>query len=164
MKTTKKCYQCQEEKPFSEFHKHKNEIYGLKNQCKKCCKVNRAAHYKENKTRENDLAKIYKAIHKEEINESTRKYVNCKREKLKAALVELLGGKCELCGYDKCEQALDFHHRDAASKSFTIGSAMRIAGVTQNMLEQEARKCALLCCRCHREVHAGISNLLSGPC
>jgi hypothetical protein len=26
--------------------------------------------------------------------------------------VEYKGGKCQKCGYDKCERALTFHHRN----------------------------------------------------
>ena len=32
--------------------------------------------------------------------------------------VKLLGGKCCICGYDKCIDALVFHHRDPSIKEF----------------------------------------------
>lgn len=39
---------------------------------------------------------------------------------LKHKLVEYKGGKCEKCGYNKCEGALHFHHINPDEKDFTI--------------------------------------------
>ena len=67
-------------------------------------------------------------------------------------IVELLGGKCEICGYDKCVAALDCHHKDPVTKSFGLG----MGGLTKSWekLKAEALKCRLLCANCHRELHA----------
>ena len=46
--------------------------------------------------------------------------VTKKRRNLKLKAVELKGGKCQICGYNKCVDALDFHHLDEGSKSFGI--------------------------------------------
>ena len=73
-----------------------------------------------------------------------------KRKKQKA--VDLLGGKCSNCGYDKCLDALDFHHLDPTKKdpkSFE-------KNVAWSILKEEIKKCILLCSNCHRELHAGI--------
>jgi len=44
----------------------------------------------------------------------------------KRKLIAYKGGKCELCGYARCEGALSFHHIDP-TKSFTVaGSHTRI--------------------------------------
>src|SRR3989338_1396554 len=32
-----------------------------------------------------------------------------RRKRLKAEAINLLGGKCKICGYNKCPDALDFH-------------------------------------------------------
>lgn len=40
------------------------------------------------------------------------------RRKLK--LIEEMGGKCEICGYDKNISALEFHHKDPSQKSFQL--------------------------------------------
>ena len=42
----------------------------------------------------------------------------------KQELVKLLGGKCEMCGYNKCQDALDFHHKTPEDKRFSISSKM----------------------------------------
>ena len=31
--------------------------------------------------------------------------------KMKQKAIDYLGGKCSVCGYDKCNDALDFHHK-----------------------------------------------------
>jgi hypothetical protein len=72
------------------------------------------------------------------------------RKKLKERAVALLGGKCIKCGYDRCIQALQFHHlRD---KEFGISEE----GCTRSWakVEAELQKCILLCANCHAEQHA----------
>jgi len=66
-----------------------------------------------------------------------------------------LENKCCICGYDKCEDALALHHIDPAIKELTFASSWGLAIET---LKEEAKKCILLCCRCHAEVHAGITK------
>tara|TARA_R110000850_G_scaffold116636_6_gene232574 strand:- start:3 stop:377 length:375 start_codon:yes stop_codon:yes gene_type:complete len=73
----------------------------------------------------------------------------------KKQLVSLAGGKCEVCGYSKCDSALEFHHRDPSQKSFAISESKRSF---KNLLA-ESKKCALLCANCHRELHAGLLKL-----
>lgn len=85
------------------------------------------------------------------------KSVSDNRRSRKRRLAEALGNKCCLCGYDKCMDALDFHHVDPSQKSFCISHK----GVTiafERALE-EAKKCVLVCANCHREIEAGIRTL-----
>ena len=74
------------------------------------------------------------------------------RKKTKARIVEIMGGKCIICGYNKCISALDFHHKDPNTKEDVIA---RYSKKFESVLE-EANKCILVCCRCHREIHAGL--------
>ncbi len=75
-----------------------------------------------------------------------------RRHVLKQMCVDYLGGKCQLCGYNKCNKALDFHHRDPRLKDFEIAqSALKFS-----TLKKELDKCVLLCSNCHRETHAGL--------
>lgn len=80
-----------------------------------------------------------------------------RRRKIKTMSVEYLGGKCQVCGYNRCQDALDFHHKDESQKQFGIGSK----GYTRSWekVKQELDKCYLLCANCHRETHAGILQL-----
>ena len=89
--------------------------------------------------------------------EYLKKAVSERRRKLKVMLVEYKGGKCKICGYNKSPMALDLHHIDPKTKSF--GLAVRGLTRSWEALKREADKCALICANCHREIHAGITQL-----
>ena len=78
------------------------------------------------------------------------------RRRTKYKLVEYKGGKCENlhCGYDRCIEALEFHHLDPNEKDFGIGGSTR----SFEFLKKEVDKCVMLCSNCHKEVHAGVLN------
>ena len=69
----------------------------------------------------------------------------------KAYLVEYKGGKCCICGYKRCNGALDFHH--IGPKEFAI-SSKRDIGLKK--LKKEADNTILVCKNCHAEIHGGI--------
>ncbi|MEX0594755.1 MAG: hypothetical protein WD157_01500 [Patescibacteria group bacterium] len=85
------------------------------------------------------------------------KAVAKRRRKIKEMAIEYLGGKCQICGYNRCNGAMDFHHKDEKKKSFAIGEK----GYTRSWerVKQELDQCYLLCANCHREVHAGVLQL-----
>ena len=72
---------------------------------------------------------------------------------VRALLIEEAGGRCALCGYDRCEWNLHFHHVLPATKSFPMTMA---SGKGIERYRAEARKCVLLCANCHGEVEAGL--------
>jgi hypothetical protein len=72
----------------------------------------------------------------------------------KAACLDYKGGSCEACGYDTCAAALEFHHRDPKEKDFDL--SRRKLKRFDDTVRAELDKCLLLCCRCHREAHAGL--------
>ena len=77
-----------------------------------------------------------------------------KKRKLKHILITYKGGKCQKCGYNKCEGALQFHHRNPKEKEFGL-SEINLNDSTfslKNILS-EADKCDLLCANCHAEQH-----------
>lgn len=78
------------------------------------------------------------------------------RRRVKRRLVDEAGGACAICGYDRCEAALQFHHLDPGAKLFALSRE----GVTRSFAEAlaEARKCILLCSNCHAEVEAGMTE------
>ena len=81
---------------------------------------------------------------------SNYRHLKNSRIRLKEKLVEYKGGKCEICGYDKCITALEFHHLNPEEKKFGIGNN-DILSFERN--KQEADKCILVCANCHREIH-----------
>lgn len=56
---------------------------------------------------------------------------------------------CIICGYNRCAEALGFHHdRD---KEFNISKA--IVSRKLEKIKEEMKKCVVICCNCHRELH-----------
>jgi len=84
-------------------------------------------------------------------------YVKNWRKRTKERLMQLMGGQCIICGYDKnCPSAYELHHLDPEKKDFTISS---YSSHSWDKIFDEAKKCVLLCCRCHREIHDKITLL-----
>lgn len=78
-------------------------------------------------------------------------YVKEHRKRVKEELIAYKGGKCEICGYNKCIAALDFHHINPEEKDFTISNSNIYKNI--EALKQEVDKCMLVCANCHRELH-----------
>lgn len=72
------------------------------------------------------------------------------RKRTKEKLVKYKGGKCERCEYNKCINALEFHHLDPNEKDFQIGGK----SWSFERLKKEVDKCILVCSNCHREIHS----------
>lgn len=85
----------------------------------------------------------YPERYREQMNKQKRR-----RLENKLKLIELMGGQCQMCGYDKYLGALEFDHIDPTSKSFNI--SQWIHRDISYCLE-EIKKCRLLCANCHRE-------------
>jgi transposase len=83
--------------------------------------------------------------------------VVARRRRVKAILVAEAGGKCVLCGYDRCLSALEFHHLDPSQKRFSVAS--RGAARSLQRVREEVAKCVLLCSNCHAEVEAGVAAI-----
>ena len=81
------------------------------------------------------------------------KAVQKRRKKLKQKAIELKGNKCKICGYNRCLEALEFHHIDNKNKEFGLAAK----GYTRSWpkVKAEVEKCILLCANCHREIHVG---------
>jgi hypothetical protein len=86
----------------------------------------------------------------EGMNTSERK--SLLRKVFKKKLLEIKGDKCSRCGYDKCTEALEFHHLDPSKKEFTIS---RYYSTDWNDYLKEVEKCILVCSNCHKEIHSG---------
>lgn len=80
--------------------------------------------------------------------------VQNRRKKIRQSAIGYKGAKCCICGYNKCEEALEFHHLDSTQKDFGISDK----GYTRSWskVKKELDKCLLLCANCHREIHAGL--------
>lgn len=88
-------------------------------------------------------------------------FVKDRRSRLRRHMLYVMGECCQICGYNRCSSALEFHHLDPSVKDFTISSKQ---ARSWEATCDELKKCILLCANCHREVHAGLidaSNLKS---
>lgn len=82
---------------------------------------------------------------------SRAKTITALRRAMKKEAVKRHGGKCEICGYNKCIDALQFHHRNPEEKDFGLASS----GISHSWEEYlaESQKCILVCANCHAELH-----------
>ena len=85
-----------------------------------------------------------------ELEKLNYNHVYSYRRKLKERLVDYKGGKCEICGYNKCITALEFHHLNPNEKDFGISTFNTLSF---DKCKQEVDKCILVCANCHREIH-----------
>ena len=134
-------------------------------------KVYRKKYYEDNKEAAQAYNKQWRIDNPERIKESGKKYYQVDRVKKlkkrrktirerKDILVASRGGKCEHCPQSYIYSGVyDFHHKDPKKKDFTIGGARYKTRHNKKKMQAELDKCVLLCCRCHREVHAGVTKL-----
>ena len=80
--------------------------------------------------------------------------VRKRRRRIREKAIDYKGGQCQICGYSKCSEALEFHHLNSGGKDFGISDR----GYTRSWkrITEEIDKCVLLCANCHREVHNGL--------
>lgn len=92
---------------------------------------------------------------KDKFKKDRSKAVISWRKRAKEKLVNYKGGKCECCGYDKCIEAMEFHHLDPNEKDFGISGK----SWAFEKLKKEVDKCIMVCSNCHKEIHAGIRKI-----
>ena len=81
-----------------------------------------------------------------------------RRRNTKLKLVACMGSKCQICSYNRCMNALEFHHLNPNEKEFGLG-AVRANPKNWVSIVSEMQKCILLCSNCHKEIHAGLINI-----
>ena len=80
------------------------------------------------------------------------------RKRTKEVIIKSMGGKCQICDYDKCSAALELHHIDPKEKEFGFGG-IRSNPQSFDKMKSELKKCILLCSNCHKEVHSGVAKV-----
>jgi endogenous inhibitor of DNA gyrase (YacG/DUF329 family) len=86
------------------------------------------------------------------MNPNVYEYQKKRHISRKYELINLMGGKCTICGYDKNYASLEFHHLIPKEKEFPL-DARHLSNSSITSLLKEAKKCILLCANCHRELH-----------
>lgn len=87
----------------------------------------------------------------------TKEKSNTSSREFKLKLIKYKGGECQICIYNKCQDALEFHHLDPNKKDFTIADFK--GKVFNESIKKELDKCILVCSNCHREIHANLIKL-----
>ena len=169
----KQCGDCKAFKPISEFRQARTHYEARCQSCKKAYAADyrqraevkaRTAQYhrkyredESNRLRQNANHRRYCKKPEKKLQRNTTRRAWCAQEKQKC--VDYKGGKCVICGYNACLAALDFHHPDPTQKegygAYNAG-ALR-AHWTFEKNKPEIDKCILVCVRCHREIHAGVT-------
>ena len=103
---------------------------------------------------------FYKRRNKEHSSVYCKKCTNeqtvIRQRNLKKQMIDYKGGKCIKCGYDKCINALEFHHVNPNEKDFTLSHLKKYT--FNEVIKKELDKCDLVCANCHREIHFELSS------
>jgi hypothetical protein len=94
-------------------------------------------------------------LHKKKSKESRKRQRNSVKYRNELLISEYKKDGCCLCGYNKCLEALDFHHV-GDNKTHAI-SALKDKG-SMRQITSEISKCIVICANCHREIHANRIN------
>lgn len=100
---------------------------------------------------------VLKELFPLKLNVTMAKYHSERRNAIKQELVDYKGGRCQICGYNRCLRSLHFHHIDPKQKDFTIAKYMK--KLSKAKLYTELDKCVLLCSNCHYEAHEGLIDI-----
>lgn len=129
-------------------NKKSDKLHKLYGTVKKICKV---CGDTLNSTNRSGFCKKCKPVSPKKSQRETQKDY---RKKRKQDLINYKGGKCKKCGYNRCIEALEFHHRNPKEKKYALSSTKSGRIFTFEQDKIEADKCDLLCSNCHREVHS----------
>lgn len=134
-------------------------------------------YYREHRTELLEKHKEYNRKHREELRKkkqiynqnNLRKHRDWQREwrrnnpgkdashqrqirlRLSAYITTRKESGCSLCG-EKDAVCLDFHHQNPHEKSFEV-SNMAPRKFSRMRIDEEIKKCVVLCCNCHRKIH-----------
>ena len=153
----KRCIKCGKMMPLTEFYKDKNRSDGLQYYCKKCCSIMGKSYRERNVDMLKQRGHDYNQKHKEQCAKRTalwrKRHSTEIYLKQKHIIHDLKINGCAICGYDKCDAALEFHHVNQEDKKFCLTA--RNVGYSEILVAEELNKCILLCSNCHREIHNG---------
>jgi hypothetical protein len=76
-----------------------------------------------------------------------------KQRASKRRAVEMFGNVCADCKQPYIDEVFDFHHLDPDKKASGISKLIKSAGIWA-VIEEELKKCVMLCSNCHRIRHA----------
>ena len=116
--------------------------------CSKCMVKKPASDFYFRKERVNELYSQCRSCNSKDATE--------RMQAIKLKLVELKGGKCQLCSFSEYVGALEFHHVDPKEKDKNVSRLIK-SKINQQVID-EINKCVLVCSNCHKMIHAGIKK------
>lgn len=139
LQNRKYCLEC------SPFKKHNTKILEKSNNthktCPKCTLLKPVSEFYQRRGKEG--SSVY-------CKPCTTIQTVTRQRSLKNQAIQYKGGKCSVCGYDKCNGALTFHHLNPSKKEFSIANC---ALTSFEKVKRELDKCILVCYNCHMEIH-----------
>ena len=123
--------------------------------------------YRENNKKKGiNKSKEYYEKNKDKIRKYQQEYYKDNPDKVKAHTdwvkqkrLRVSGYKvnigCQICGYRKCSDALDFHHSSSDNKIIDVN---RLRERKWEDFLSEAKKCIVVCRNCHAEIHYKLRN------
>lgn len=165
------CQKCGEEFPNTAIIRGKERSLGNRKYCLNCSPFGRR------NTRSDRYKNLHCIVCGKRLKNNQRKYCSreCKVRILssypkqkdrgiirKLRLIEMAGGKCAKCGYDKNAAVLSFHHLDGDDKEHNLDTR-HLSNRGWNKILEEFDKCILLCANCHMEEHhpdMGLTELI----
>jgi hypothetical protein len=69
-------------------------------------------------------------------------------------IINMIGGKCQICEYKRTFSALAFHHLNGEDKEQSL--SIREFQKSPKFVLAEICKCILVCHNCHTEIHEGM--------
>ena len=140
------------------YYENRNRINAKKMKDRRNKKSALSIWNKEYKNR----GKVKKYI-KEYYEKNKEKFIDYavkRRKKGKKEWLEILLSKgmlvCSICGYNKCFDAIDFHHKDPKTKEIMISKLMMYKPTPERIKELE--KVVAVCANCHREIESKNHN------
>lgn len=135
----KKCFKCQLDKNESEFAINRSHKDGLSSYCKPCNSANARANYRK-KDSIQSAQKLRAA--------SNRSKIQDRVNQLKSSL------GCSTCPENDF-RCLDFHHIDPETKLASVSNLV-VRKFSAEKIDEEIKKCIVLCANCHRKQHASV--------
>ena len=140
----KVCVRCKKSRSLKQFKLKNNKPHSY---CESC-RLSYYTEYNQKRLSTNEQ----KEKERERGRLRYRRIGKISRLERKKKLIATFGGKCKECGYDKNAAALDFHHKDPATKVRSVSYLLAIQDPWGwEAAVDEAKKCDLLCSNCHRE-------------
>jgi hypothetical protein len=147
------CKTCNVEKEISHFHKktikNKNTTrITHRATCKPCRVIERAQRYSTGKEAEAIYQKSYRLLYPERRKKTENNNMRRRRANFRNFLNEKKNRPCLDCDQLFPPCAMDFDHRDRATKKFNVSEA---GDKPSKDLLEEIEKCDVVCANCHRK-------------